>query len=265
VQGGGGHHGGIQWGLKDADRADRMGFIKKVYSILAFQLALTAAGVCWFTVNTKNNCEIPRNELTGSSCEIDGYLFLKPGSTSWWVVTYWGWWVAALMIAIFVEIALICCRHLARKSPVNYILLAIFTICEAYSVSATCIYYAAQSPWVVIEAFCGTAAITLACTAYAFTTKNDFTYGGGFIWLIVTALMFMLIIMIITTFSYILYDLLIALMVFLLGMFLIHDTQLIVGKGKWRLSMDDYIIGALILYIDIITIFLYLLALFGKK
>jgi len=77
--------------------------------------------------------------------------------------------------------------------------------------------------------------------------------------------MFMLIIMIITTFSYILYDLLIALMVFLLGMFLIHDTQLIVGKGKWRLSMDDYIIGALILYIDIITIFLYLLALFGKK
>jgi FtsH-binding integral membrane protein len=46
---------------------------------------------------------------------------------------------------------------------------------------------------------------------------------------------------------------------------LIHDTQLIVGKGKWKLGLDDYIVGALIIYVDIITIFLYLLALFAKK
>lgn len=32
-----------------------------------------------------------------------------------------------------------------------------------------------------------------------------------------------------------------------------------------QLSMDDYVVGALILYIDIIQIFLYLLELLSKK
>lgn len=200
-----------------------MGFIKKVYSILFCQLALTACGVCWFTVNTVNNC-MNITEITGPGCYIGGYLMLKPDSTAYWVVTNPWLWILALCIAIFTEIALICCRSLGRKTPINYILLFVFTLCEAYSVSATCIYYAAQSPYVVVEAFMGTAVITLACTLYAFTTKNDFTYGGGMIWLLVFALMFMLIIMFITTFSTVVYDMIIALVVFLLGIFLIHDT-----------------------------------------
>lgn len=203
-----------------------MGFIKKVYSILFCQLALTACGVAWFTVNTYNNCLPILNNLplSGPGCYYAGYLALKPDSTAYWVVTNTWLWLLALFVAIFVEIALICCRSVGRKTPINYILLFVFTLCEAYSVSATCIYYAAQSPSVVIEAFCGTAVITLACTLYAFTTKNDFTYGGGMIWLLVMALMFMLIIMFITSFSTIVYDMIIALVVFLLGLFLIHDT-----------------------------------------
>ena len=115
--------------------------------------------------------------------------------------------------------------------------------------------------------------ITIACTLYAFTTKNDFTYGRGMIWVLGMTLLMLMIFLTITTMSYdgtdistpILYDCIIALCVLILGFFLIHDVQLIVGKGKWRLGLDDYIVGALIIYVDIITIFLYLLALFGKK
>jgi FtsH-binding integral membrane protein len=109
--------------------------------------------------------------------------------------------------------------------------------------------------------------ITIACTLYAFTTKNDFTYGRGMIWVLAMALLMLVLFSTIfamegDTFAY---NCIIALCVVLLGFFLIHDTQLIVGKGKWRLGLDDYIVGALIIYVDIITIFLYLLALFGKK
>ena len=53
--------------------------------------------------------------------------------------------------------------------------------------------------------------------------------------------------------------LLCALGVLLFGLYLIFDTQLILGKGRYSLSIDDYILGALVLYVDIIMIFIYLL------
>jgi len=111
--------------------------------------------------------------------------------------------------------------------------------------------------------------IFIACTIYAFTTKTDFTMGRAMIFLLSMALMMLVIFLLIfgpIRNEYgIAYNIVLALCVVLLGIFLIHDTQLIVGKGKWRLGLDDYIVGALIIYVDLITIFLYLLALFGKK
>ena len=56
-----------------------------------------------------------------------------------------------------------------------------------------------------------------------------------------------------------------ALLVVFYGLFLIYDTQLIAGGKKYELSLDDYIIGALMLYTDIILIFLELLKLFGRS
>jgi FtsH-binding integral membrane protein len=37
------------------------------------------------------------------------------------------------------------------------------------------------------------------------------------------------------------------------------------GGKRYEVDIDDYIIGAVILYTDIITIFIYLLQLFGEK
>lgn len=47
----------------------------------------------------------------------------------------------------------------------------------------------------------------------------------------------------------------------LFGVYLIYDTQLIVGGHKHSLEVDDYIIAALTLYIDIISLFLQILEL----
>ena len=51
----------------------------------------------------------------------------------------------------------------------------------------------------------------------------------------------------------------------LLGsIYIVYDTQLIMGDRSRQLSVDDYIWAAMMLYIDIVRLFLYILQLLGK-
>eukprot|EP00351_Strombidinopsis_sp_SopsisLIS2011_P000576 CAMPEP_0116888808 /NCGR_PEP_ID=MMETSP0463-20121206/24007_1 /TAXON_ID=181622 /ORGANISM="Strombidinopsis sp, Strain SopsisLIS2011" /LENGTH=100 /DNA_ID=CAMNT_0004554297 /DNA_START=480 /DNA_END=782 /DNA_ORIENTATION=- len=90
-------------------------------------------------------------------------------------------------------------------------------------------------------------------------TKTDFTYMGGLIWICSTALLMMCLFGAIFTFSKTWYLILAGLSVVLFGIFLIYDVQLVMGKGSYALGYDDYIIGALVIYMDVIGIFLELL------
>ena len=47
--------------------------------------------------------------------------------------------------------------------------------------------------------------------------------------------------------------------------YLIIDTQLIMGNRKSALSLDNYVMGAALLYIDIIQLFLNLLRILGDR
>lgn len=47
--------------------------------------------------------------------------------------------------------------------------------------------------------------------------------------------------------------------VILFGFYLIIDTQMIMGGRNAELSVDDYVVAAFSLYVDIIQIFLYIL------
>ena len=51
--------------------------------------------------------------------------------------------------------------------------------------------------------------------------------------------------------------------VILLCVYLLIDTQLILGGKSFELELDDYVFGSFILYIDIIGIFVRLVELFG--
>ena len=53
--------------------------------------------------------------------------------------------------------------------------------------------------------------------------------------------------------------------VMLFGFYLIVDTQMIMGGKNVELSIDEYILAAMMLYIDIIQIFLYLLRFLGGR
>ena len=89
------------------DRRVRHGFIRKVYAILAVQLAFT------FAVTL---------------------LFVLSPTVINWVKANPGVYFAALVLQIVFMIALVCFRENARKVPQNYLLLAAFTICETYLV-----------------------------------------------------------------------------------------------------------------------------------
>lgn len=66
--------------------------------------------------------------------------------------------------------------------------------------------------------------------------------------------------------SPVLFNLYCALGVIACSIYIIIDTQIIVGGShSIQLSTDDWAVGALILYMDIIRMFLYILMLLGKK
>merc|ERR1712224_387896 len=100
-----------------------------------------------------------------------------------------------------------------------------------------------------------TAGVTIALTVYAMTCKKDFTIMGASIFLLCGIFLILGIVNI-----FIRSDLIENAILFgsaiLYSIYLIYDTQLIVGNKKNDISMDDYIFAAMMIYIDIIQLFI---------
>ena len=152
-----------------------------------------------------------------------------------------------------------CYKKVARTVPLNYICLFVFTLCESYVVSFVASMYDRDT---VLIAACLTAAMTVGLTLYAVFTKTDFTTCGGILMVCCVCLIFGGILSIFFH-SKILRLVLAVLGVIVFGIYLVYDTQLVIGKNKNKYSMDDYIMAAMNLYIDIVQIFLYLLQIVG--
>ena len=116
-----------------------------------------------------------------------------------------------------------------------------------------------------------TMALTVTLTIYAMTTKRDFTelcgpfMCMGLILIFSISILMSILSMFVFTFTETWYPFAAGFGVIVYGLFLLIDTQLVVGGGRYELTIDDYIIGAMILYLDIIMMFLELLKLFGGR
>ena len=141
-------------------------------------------------------------------------------------------WVC-LVLSIAIQCGIICVKKIARTVPTNYICLFVFTLIEAYIVAFTCAYYTPKS--VAIAAFL-TAGVTVALTIYALVSKTDFTMYGGAFYVVGSAFCMMCLIMIFLPQNSILSTILNIVGVILFGLYLIYDTQLIVGGGRYELS-----------------------------
>ena len=109
-----------------------------------------------------------------------------------------------------------------------------------------------------------TATIAITLSLYAKFTKKDFTILRGALWMVSSSLMMFGIFAVIFRFS-VLYIFFVWCVIIMFGFYILIDTQLIMGNGRYKLSEDDYIIGALILYFDIIVLFLYALRALGRR
>lgn len=223
-------------------RDNRNQFITRVYAILSGQLLITLASIFGFTkVPALSYWMMTRGQIIPMACLILSTLCV--GSMS------------------FSEKA-------RQSSPTKWILLALFTIGESVVVGMISSMYKSTT---VMSALSSTALATVIVTAYTMLNKNpkyDLSQWGaglssvGMIFLFYGLIHFFSMIGWLpknflpyneTFFSIIGTS--------LFTMYLAYHTRLIVsGKyTKYQLNEKDYVFGAVLLYNDIINIFLYLL------
>ena len=202
---------------KNLSESSRIGFIRKVYAILFCQLALT-----WGFVTL--------------SCFNDSFKNYQQSNT--WL------YILLAVVAIICLYALGCYKQIATKVPTNYILLTIFTFSEAYVVSAIASQYSTKDVFIATGLTFG---VVFALTLYACTTKTDFTMLGGMLFVCLLLLM-MCSIFGIFFHSRWLTIVIAGLSLLLFGVYLIYDTQLIVGGKRQQLSIDEYVFAAIMLY-----------------
>ena len=116
-----------------------------------------------------------------------------------------------------------------------------------------------SNPQAVMLAAAATTVIVAGLTLYALQTKYDFTPHGG---IMVGALLAFLMIGIVYMFFPAVKG--IELLMggagaLLFSAFLVIDVQMLMDGHRVQISPDDYILGALNLYLDILNIFLYIL------
>uniref|UniRef100_A0A1B6GL09 Uncharacterized protein n=1 Tax=Cuerna arida TaxID=1464854 RepID=A0A1B6GL09_9HEMI len=219
-----------------ADSAIRSKFVRKVYLILSIQLGFTT---------------------------IFNIPFLYMDDVQEFIYDYS--WVVFVALSVFVVpyFMLVCCESTRRSFPTNMILLLIMTV----GMAGVCGFVTGKlDTEVVFYAFLLTVVVTLSITILAIFCPFDFTSCTMvmcvvFIVLIVFAMIALVII--IVTHSRIMNLIYAGICVILFSLFLIFDTQAIIGGRRISLSPDEYILGAIQIYVDIIEIFLNFLELIG--
>ncbi|CAF5163933.1 unnamed protein product, partial [Rotaria sp. Silwood1] len=109
-----------------------------------------------------------------------------------------------------------------------------------------------------------TAFVCLGITLFSFQTKYDFTLCFGVLFVISLAL-FGFGIVCIFTYSRIMYTIYAGLGALAFSIFLAVDTQLIMGGKRHEISAEDHVFASIMLYLDIVYIFIYLLQLIGDR
>eukprot|EP00189_Rhodosorus_marinus_P010645 CAMPEP_0184738068 /NCGR_PEP_ID=MMETSP0315-20130426/803_1 /TAXON_ID=101924 /ORGANISM="Rhodosorus marinus, Strain UTEX LB 2760" /LENGTH=256 /DNA_ID=CAMNT_0027205625 /DNA_START=164 /DNA_END=934 /DNA_ORIENTATION=- len=209
----------------------RVGFIKKVYGIVSIQLLTTVVLSLSVMLNT-----VVRTSVLDSA--------------------------NAILLSMFSSIAVffVSLKYKDRH-PTNIYLLAVFTLVESYVVSWICaINYETGYGHCIATAFSLTLMIFSSLTAFCAVTKKDFSFLGGFIFASIVALLS----------AGLLFGLeagyrgqIPAALSFFYSFFgtivfsahILFDTSLLIH----RLSPDDYILGAVSIYLDVVNLFIHIL------
>ncbi|KAK7378395.1 hypothetical protein VNO80_03834 [Phaseolus coccineus] len=209
----------------------RWSFIRKVYSILTFQLLMTIAVAAVV-------------------------VFVRPiphfiVSTTPGLVIY--------IVLIFVPFITLCpLYYYHQKHPLNYFLLFIFTVTLAFSVGLTCAFTSGK---IILESVILTTVVVFSLTLYTFFAArrgHDFNFLGPFLFGALLVLIVFALIQILFPLgrlSLMIYGCLASL---IFCGYIIYDTDNLIK----RFTYDQYIWASVSLYLDVINLFLSLLTVF---
>lgn len=173
--------------------------------------------------------------------------------------------IVTIVLLLLVMIVAFCVSS-ARKTPVAMTLLLIFILCFSYLISFTCsaaVNSVGQDDPVVPIAIASTVGTALALSAYAWLCKGNFLAWMGI--LLVCCMVGLVIgISLIFVHNEKLLMVYLAIGVVIYGIYLVILTKLIIGGKMGGFPLDSSIIASVFLYIYIIRMFLYILALVAR-
>ncbi|XP_057823656.1 protein LIFEGUARD 2 [Cryptomeria japonica] len=218
-------------GIPVEENALRWAFIRKVYAILTLQMILTVA--------------------------VGSVVVFVPPVSLFFVSSGLG---LGLYIALIVLPFILLCPlyYYHQKHPVNFILLALFTTTISFAVGLTCAFTSGK---VILESVLLTTVVVLSLTAYTFWAArrgSDFSFLGPFLFSAVIVLFLFAIIQAffpLGKISVMIYGVLASL---IFSGYIIYDTDNLIK----RYTYDEYIWASVVLYLDVINLFLSLLTLF---
>jgi len=242
------------FGSSFSEKSIRRLFIRKVYGILLSQLLLTTIiiGIIVFVPAVKGIYCFTEMRDGIPHC-------VQGGMHSSGRAIYW----ASYVVFLVTYITIACCESVRRRSPGNLIVMFIFTVALSLMAGSICVYH---DVWWVMMAMGITCLLCLGLTLFSFQTKLDITGWGMYLFAACWILfIFGIFAIIFASMGYrILYLVYSALMALLFSMFLVYDTQMIMGGKKHQISPEDHVYGAIQLYVDVVYIFLAILSL-GRK
>ena len=210
--------------------AARLGFVRKVFGILTAQLVLTCAVSALFMLNVA----------------VRGWVLATP----------------SLMMFSFVGsmVTLVLCAMNKDSFPKNLYYLGAFTLFEALSIGVVCAAYAQRGiGGLVLQAATLTMVTFLSLTAYTMQSGIDFSFmGAGLYSGLCCMLGYGLISMLFGFSTGGLYSMFGAI---LFCGFIIYD----VDQTMHKIGVDDYVMAAINIYLDIINLFLFILQMLSSN
>jgi len=213
--------------VSDSSPEIRNAFVRKVYTILLCQIFATVF--------------------------VGGVLYSSDGVIGWVQTHIWSFYVP--LFGTLVNLGLLYWKR--HSHPWNFVLLSTFTLMEAFTLGVVVAFY---NNVIVLQALLITLGVFIGLTLFTFQSKYNFEglgpwLFGGLIALCMTGLVGIFI-----PFNQTM-DLIYAIGGCLLfSGYIVYDTYLINAK----LSPDEFIMGAISLYLDFINLFLSILRLLNN-
>ena len=239
--------------LMDADQKStfHLDFFRKVLGIVSLQVVITAAVIA---------------------------IFISSEDTSDWLIENFWLAIVTFCVGLVLLFLPICVKPLASRVPYNYLNLMTFvtftqTTCIAITLSIFCCMVPVM---VVVCAGVGTIYITLAMAVASWfvppmqvTSKRSLACSTLTICLFDMALFmgfgFSQALNISPAYTVFFIQMICAFGSLLYGIYIFLDLVMILTGNRYGVTSDDYILAAIVVYIDMLRVFIFLLRVLGSK